>query len=137
MRFFRHLYKTGPVRRRWAVRHYCLYSFWAWEKQMMKNIIPLLRTNNYIFIKKGIYEMKRIRTLVLSFLFACAVLFVPFAVNAGYGIQNVIHRHSSLSYNKLLLIIPYYADNYNPFRRIKSTKFRSSESIDSPSTYSV
>lgn len=33
--------------------------------------------------------MKRIRTLVLSFLFACAVLFVPFAVNAGYGIQNV------------------------------------------------
>lgn len=56
---------------------------------MMKNIIPLLRTNNYIFIKKGIYEMKRIRTLVLSFLFACAVLFVPFAVNAGYGIQNV------------------------------------------------
>ena len=56
---------------------------------MMKNNNPLLGTNNYIFIKKGIYEMKRIRTLVLSFLFACAVLFVPFAVNAGYGIQNV------------------------------------------------
>ena len=55
----------------------------------MKNNNPLLGTNNYIFIKKGIYEMKRIRTLVLSFLFACAVLFVPFAVNAGYGIQNV------------------------------------------------
>ena len=34
--------------------------------------------------------MKRIRVLVLSFLLACAVLFVPFAANAGYGMQNVV-----------------------------------------------
>ena len=51
-------------------------------------------------------------------------LFAFFTVG-GYGIQNVIHRHSSLSYNKLLLIIPYYAENHNPFRRTKSTKFGS------------
>ena len=32
-------------------------------------------------------------------------------------------------------IIPYYAENYNPFRRIKSTKFGSAKIMDCPSTW--
>lgn len=33
------------------------------------------------------------------------------------------------------LIIPYYAENYNPFCRIKSTEFGSAEIMDNPSTW--
>ena len=33
--------------------------------------------------------MKRIRTLILSFLFACAFIITPFASNAGLGAVNV------------------------------------------------
>lgn len=68
---------------------------------------------------------------------SCQIVKRPFAffTVGGYSVQNVVHRHSSLSYSKLLPIIPYYAENYNPFRRIKSTKLGSAKIVDKPSAW--
>lgn len=51
--------------------------------------------------------MKRIRVLVLSFLLACAVLFVPFAANAGYGMQNVVaaEDESTIDYSTKYVVL--------------------------------
>lgn len=51
--------------------------------------------------------MKRIRVLVLSFLLACAVLFVPFAANADYGMQNVVaaEDESTIDYSTKYVVL--------------------------------
>ena len=47
-------------------------------------------------------------------------------------LSTATHHFRTINFS---LIIPYYAENYNPFRRIKSTRFGSAKIMDNPSTW--